>query len=240
MTMTGQRGQRATDLFDEYLRRRRGGQSPAEVIVLMRQLSGGMVDIERQRLINLIREWERAQGDTFMAVPPTSQEIRTISPQSQFDPYGAGYADNGHAEGAHNGDSDTDMRPPYVGSGTQQFTGSTLLCLHIGGYDDPIIIAPGNETMIGCGGTGSILAPDVDLTPYEGLQLGVAPLHMTLRRYQDALVIASVDGDAGAYLNGEPLYPGQPRPLHDGDQMRLGQLTLWVQFKNPFRRVGAA
>ncbi len=220
----------AIELFEDYRRRRQGGQSPAEVILLMRELSNGMRETERQRLIGLIRDWERAQGTNYLAVPPTSQEIRTISNPVT----GRRFGTTGQLQAL-----DTAMRPPYVGAQSPSFNSSTLLYLHIQGAQEPLLVTPGNETILGCGGTGSVLSPDVDLSPYGGEEKGVAPLHCTLRRSNDSLIISNVDAGAGVYLNGEAIYANTAYQLRDGDELRLGGLVMWLQFKNPIRRVGA-
>jgi hypothetical protein len=227
--LAGKRDYKAIELFDEYRRRRHGGQSPAEVITLMRELSNAMIDLERQRLIGLIRDWERAQGLHYQAVPPTSQEIRTIS-----NPLAARRLGTGSLQAL-----DTSMRPPYVGSGSLQFNNSTLLYLHIQGESEPLLVTPGTETILGCGGTGSVLSPDVDLSKFGGEEKGVAPLHCTLRRANDTLTISNIDAGAGVYLNGEAIYPQTTYQLRDGDELRLGGMVIWLQFKNPIRRVGA-
>jgi hypothetical protein len=227
--LASKRDYRATELFDEYRRRRQGGQSPAEVITLMRELSLNMADVERQRLINLIRDWERAQGSQYLAMPPTSQEIRTIS-----NPLARRMGTTGNLQ-----NRDTALRPPYQGSHSHLFNNSTLLYLHIQDVADPLLVTPGTETIIGCGGTGSVLSPDVDLSPYGGEDKGVAPLHCTLRRNNDSLLITNIDAGAGVYLNGEPIYANTSYQLRDGDELRLGAMVIWLQFKNPIRRVNS-
>ena len=72
--------------------------------------------------------------------------------------------------------------------------------------------------------------PDVDLTPYNGQELGVSKFHCVIRRVGNNLTISDSDSTNGTWLNGERLNNGDPRFLHDGDALFLGHLPLAVYF----------
>ncbi|HEX3051843.1 MAG TPA: FHA domain-containing protein [Aggregatilineaceae bacterium] len=71
---------------------------------------------------------------------------------------------------------------------------------------------------------------DVDLTPFRARSLGVAYQHLLISRGLDGLKVADLNSMSGSYLNGARLLPYQTRFLHDGDDLRLGQLVMRVSF----------
>jgi predicted component of type VI protein secretion system len=75
-------------------------------------------------------------------------------------------------------------------------------------------------------------APEVDLSPVNGLEKGVSRRHALIVRRDGALHIMDNGSANGTYLNGQRLVAQQPRILRDGDDIRLGHLVLRVTF-NP-------
>lgn len=72
---------------------------------------------------------------------------------------------------------------------------------------------------------------DVDLTPNGGLDKGVSRRHAMIAWRDGALHIIDNNSANGTYLNGQRLIPQQPRILRDGDDIRLGHLTVRVNFQ---------
>lgn len=72
--------------------------------------------------------------------------------------------------------------------------------------------------------------PDVDLTPYNGQELGVSKFHCVIKRVGNSLTIQDQSSTNGTWVNGERLQNGDPRFLHDGDALFLGHLPLAVYF----------
>lgn len=78
--------------------------------------------------------------------------------------------------------------------------------------------------------TGAL--PDVDLTPFAGYRMGVSRRHCVLRYGEGKYLDLFDQGSSnGTYLNGTRVEPHQPNRLHDGDRLRLGQITLRLHFE---------
>lgn len=74
--------------------------------------------------------------------------------------------------------------------------------------------------------------PDVDLDEVDAANYGVSRMHASLH-YDARLSTLSVTDMStvnGTYLNGVKLLPGEVRVLQDGDELRLGQMVLNIQF----------
>lgn len=75
--------------------------------------------------------------------------------------------------------------------------------------------------------------PDVDLTPFAGYRMGVSRRHCVLRYIEGKYLDLFDQGSSnGTYLNGIRVEPHQPNRLHDGDRLRLGQITLRLHFES--------
>lgn len=82
--------------------------------------------------------------------------------------------------------------------------------------------------------------PDLDLTPYLGLEHGVSRQHAVLIPTVDALYIVDLDSTNGTWVNGDYLTPGQRHPLTVGDRIELGLLKLMVKSVTTYTRTGQA
>jgi hypothetical protein len=74
-------------------------------------------------------------------------------------------------------------------------------------------------------------APPVDLSNAEGEEKGVSRLHATVVQRGGALHIVDNRSANGTFLNGQRLVAHQPRILRDGDDIRLGHLTVRITFR---------
>ncbi len=91
-------------------------------------------------------------------------------------------------------------------------------------YDEFTAIALGRRD----NRTGII--PEVDLTPHGGGEKGVSRQHARIVREKASLYLVDQKSVNGTFLNGQELMPENPRMLRDGDDIRLGDLTLRVHF----------
>jgi len=71
--------------------------------------------------------------------------------------------------------------------------------------------------------------PEVDLTQDAGVAKGVSRRHARISRRDEAVVIEDLDSVNGTFINGKRLAPYQPERLHNGDQLRLGSLSIAVE-----------
>lgn len=68
--------------------------------------------------------------------------------------------------------------------------------------------------------------PEVNLDPYEALNLGVSRQHCKLSIQGSQVMIEDLNSVNKTHLRGLPLVPGQKYPLHSGDELLLGRLRL--------------
>jgi len=68
--------------------------------------------------------------------------------------------------------------------------------------------------------------PDVDLTPYGGEEGGVSRRHARLFVHGTRTFIEDLGSTNGTWVDRSRLVPGEPCPLDDGDEVRLGRVEL--------------
>jgi pSer/pThr/pTyr-binding forkhead associated (FHA) protein len=82
--------------------------------------------------------------------------------------------------------------------------------------------------VIGRSDTRSTFVPDIDLVVYNALERGVSRRHATFIRNQGTLHVIDLNSVNGTSVNGNRLQSDVPYPLHHGDQLKLGDLSLTV------------
>jgi pSer/pThr/pTyr-binding forkhead associated (FHA) protein len=69
--------------------------------------------------------------------------------------------------------------------------------------------------------------PDVDLTPYGGVEDGVSRRHAKVTRLgEDRYYVMDLSSTNFTHVNGEKLEAFEPKVLADGDEIFLGTLKL--------------
>jgi hypothetical protein len=88
---------------------------------------------------------------------------------------------------------------------------------------------------LGRKGDASGMSPDIDLSSLQASDLGVSRLHLAIIYDEASTTLQAYDlGSAnGSFLNGQKLHPNERRVLRHGDQLRLGRLTLKINFLHP-------
>jgi pSer/pThr/pTyr-binding forkhead associated (FHA) protein len=71
-------------------------------------------------------------------------------------------------------------------------------------------------------------APDLDLTPFDGQNLGVSRRHAAILQYHERLHLVDLESANGTFLGGQRLPSNVPVRLKDGDLLRLGSLSLVI------------
>ena len=103
-------------------------------------------------------------------------------------------------------------------------TGPHLL---VAGTDTPIPLPDSSQTLIlGRRGPQGDRQPDIDLTPYGGLEAGVSRLHARLQQLEGDWFLTDLSSTNGTSLNMRPLKPAEPHHLTGGDIIRCGRLSL--------------
>jgi ribosomal protein L40E len=127
---------------------------------------------------------------------------------------------------------DTPPQQPSTTKLTEDITLPTSLkpetiLLSIAGFPQPVFIKGASEIVLGRH------IPDdpldvVDLTKYNAHLLGVSRRHAMIRVLRDQYSIEDLGSANGTWLNENRLEPGRPYALTGGDQVRLGQLILFI------------
>ena len=68
--------------------------------------------------------------------------------------------------------------------------------------------------------------PEIDLVPHGGEQAGVSRRHCQLVADAGGTFVIDLNSTNSTFLNRTRLEPGRRYPLRDGDELRLGKMTL--------------
>jgi pSer/pThr/pTyr-binding forkhead associated (FHA) protein len=71
----------------------------------------------------------------------------------------------------------------------------------------------------------------VDLTRYNAFTLGVSRRHLMVRRTGDGYEVMDLDSTNGTWVNGQRLEPQLPFAVISGQQIRLGNLPIFISFR---------
>lgn len=82
------------------------------------------------------------------------------------------------------------------------------------------------EATIGREDPVSNIFPDVNLDPHGGHDAGVGRQHAKLVISGGQLCLVDLNSVNGSFVNRQKVLPGQPQPVNDGDEIRLGRLVL--------------
>lgn len=116
--------------------------------------------------------------------------------------------------------------------GTSAFGEDDILRLEVDGSPDPIVLTPKSETILGRRDPATGAMPDVDTTPFGGYRTGVSRRHAAIRRGEgQSLNVWDLGSSNRTFLNGQELNAHRPYRLHDGDELRLGQMKIRVHFQ---------
>lgn len=135
--------------------------------------------------------------------------------------------------------SDVDASPAHaqiaeamVGAGSEVFQDGMILRLDIPDAAEPMLITPGQETVIGRRDPATGIAPDIDLTSYAGYRMGVSRKHAILRLRANRLELLDLGSSNGSTINGERVTAHEPHLLRDGDVIGFGKMTMRVIFQS--------
>lgn len=100
---------------------------------------------------------------------------------------------------------------------------------YIAGEVQPLIVRGRSEIILGRKVEGQP-SEVVDMTPYHGHLLGVSRRHARLTISSEGALIEDLGSTNGTWLNEKRLTPDASFVVTSGDQIRLGQLILFVYF----------
>lgn len=121
-----------------------------------------------------------------------------------------------------------EVRHELVVSRTKLPTGS--IALYVMGEKLPLVVEGKDQpTILGRQSQSGTVAPGtVDLTKYQGHLLGVSRQHASISFVEGSFILEDLNSSNGTWVNENRLAPNQPRPLRNGDVLRLGQLIIFV------------
>lgn len=114
--------------------------------------------------------------------------------------------------------------------GTASLGAERKLLLHVRGFDTPLVVPLVGRLLLGRYDPQTDSAPDIDLEDYDGKQMGVSRRHAEIAVEEDGLKVMDLGSANSTYINGQRLIAHQERILRDGDELRLGQLVMRVNF----------
>ena len=79
--------------------------------------------------------------------------------------------------------------------------------------------------------------PDVDLTPYDAVDLGVSRRHALLMPTQTGLYIVDLNSTNGTWVDDYYLQPGTKLRLHQGNRIEFGRLAMTVRLLDALVRL---
>lgn len=84
------------------------------------------------------------------------------------------------------------------------------------------------EISIGRTGGAQAVAPDIDLTPYNGFDAGVSRMHAIIRISEHQASLTDLGSMNGTRLNGSLISPQIPYSLENGDKITFGRLKTQI------------
>jgi hypothetical protein len=99
----------------------------------------------------------------------------------------------------------------------------------VAGYPQPLVVRNKGDIVLGRRMPDES-APTVDMTQYNGHLLGVSRRHAVINFKDQVYTLEDLNSTNGTWVNENKLAPNQPCPLQGGDQIRLGNLILFVYF----------
>ena len=107
-----------------------------------------------------------------------------------------------------------------------------VIILQVSSDEPTLMVQIRHEIVLGRIARASERATYLNLTPFGAEEAGVSRRHARLLRDGRAVYLMDLDSTNGTRVNGELLAPGVEKRLRDGDELRLGRLTVYVYFKH--------
>lgn len=70
----------------------------------------------------------------------------------------------------------------------------------------------------------------VNLSRYDAVNMGVSRIHMYMHFRDNKFYVEDADSINGTYINGDPINPRTLVPVENADEIRLGQLRMYIYF----------
>lgn len=179
-----------------------------------------IVIISAARVISNVAEVMQAGADIFLERPVSAKEMRHVV-SSLIHRHKSGHTAiyTKHLVGT----APLQAMPPE--------SRRNAVVLFVGGHSEaPIPLIVSQAVSFGRAGSTGSLKNHVDLTRYDAVNYGVSRLHMILHNQDGKFLVEDLDTVNGTYINGDPIQPRSPTPVKNGDEIRLGQLRMYIYF----------
>jgi hypothetical protein len=115
---------------------------------------------------------------------------------------------------------------------TAPFGSHMTLVIYVEDSTEPLVfeVHQIDELVFGRADPRAAFRPEIDLTAHQGAAKGVSRRHARIIWWHGALHIVDEDSANGTYLNGHGLAPQEHYLLRNGDEIRLGDLALRLEF----------
>jgi hypothetical protein len=179
---------------------------------------------------------KQAAGQAFGDIPPAGKVFcpQCGKPNGAADHYcySCGHLLQAPKSGGTKGLFDDPGLDPRTRWGTAYFGQRSRAVFIVRGVPKPIELRAEGETVIGRSSPDSPMKPDIDLAQYDAENLGVSRLHASITRDENTIHITDLSSKNFTFINGQRLFPREIRVLRDGDEIRLGRLSLRIVFKH--------
>ena len=101
------------------------------------------------------------------------------------------------------------------------------ITVYYAGKNEPIAIRTEDEFIIGRQ-TGDASESILDLSEFDGFQMGMSRRHAKIRRTQTGYEVIDLGTTNGTWMDDKRLVPNKPYPLANGSMLRLGRIRLLV------------
>jgi pSer/pThr/pTyr-binding forkhead associated (FHA) protein len=92
-------------------------------------------------------------------------------------------------------------------------------------------LRPGERALMGREVEFMLQRPDVDLGHFESAERSVSRTHAMLDCTLNGLQITDLNSANGTFVNGKRLAAFETEAVHDGDQLRFGQIAVQLRAK---------
>jgi FHA domain len=119
---------------------------------------------------------------------------------------------------------EADISPPTA----REATPARTRVIHLQLGREVFELSGQNTYLVGRRDVDQHLFPDIDLHDWDGAGAGVSRRHLIIRVLGNVFSIEDLESRNSTIVNGYRLFPHQQYPLVDGDEIRLGDITLLV------------
>lgn len=179
-----------------------------------------MIVVSASKISSNIPEVMGAGADIFLDRPVSAKELRHVI-SSLIQRHKSGYASiyTKHLVGT----------APLQGMPPESRHDAVVLFV-AGHSDSPIPLIVSQPVSFGRANSTGSLKNHVDLTRFDAMNYGVSRLHMILHQKDGKFYVEDLDTINGTYINGDPTKPRELVAIKNGDEIRLGQLRMYVYF----------